>query len=149
MRCTALCPPAEEMKSTLFVIKEVLCLLHLAFYCQFIHLSFLLSLSRASTDGNSQSIPLSLQLLFPPFFPQNPDNAFPSINSCSPSVKVSTIAPLPCARAICAAPIIRDGAALPAGGQVIQFEILILAFVFSLLKQTVLPVGFPGKPTVK
>ena len=48
-----------------------------------------------------------------------------------------------------AAPVVRDGSALPAGGHVILFEILILAFVFSLLMQNVLPFGFPGKPHVK
>ena len=48
-----------------------------------------------------------------------------------------------------AAPMVRDGSALPAGGHVILFEILILAFVFSLLIQNVLPFGFPGKANVK
>lgn len=143
-----LCPPSGEIRTTLFTTKEVLCFWYLAFNCQLIHISFLLSLSKTSTDGNSYLFPLSLWLLFPPLPPPNLANALPSTNSCLLPIKFQQLHYYCVPGANCAAAIIRDRSSLPAGGPVIQFKILILPFVFSFLIQN-LASWVSRKPTIK
>lgn len=113
-------PSAEEIRTTLFTTKEVSFQLPIYPFQLFKSLSWW------------QQPPYSTVFIIAVSLP-NPANAFNSTHSCSPSVKVSTTALLLWAGAYLCCSCRQRWSSLPGGGQVIHFEILILAlFSFSL-----------------